>query len=648
MLIKMFDSRKIIFVILCLCIFWVTLDGAAIKVKIIVDGASLKATPDIGGQTLARVALNTILDAEEKEGTWYKVYMENEGVQVTGYLHEMLVEEYTGEDLEGALLASPAGEISQAELIAEIELKMEDQKSSIRQEQDLDGAIDKLRPLIARAFNISDAQRQKQVASEIYLWMGVAFTGKGDFYSALKEFKNMFEVEPVYAKEITRNFIDQEVIALIQNAENEYLGKITEYTLEISTEPKEATIKIDGEEIGLSPEVYRTPVPKFILQIEKDGFKTITEEIFLTLSDSKKEYVLESEGKSISVRSNPTGAKVYLNEQDTGLVTNCEIPMVPYGNYKLFVVKDNYASWEELINVSEGSQPIEIQVTLTANRYGFRRKWGGPTSGLFSQPLGMTFDNENNFYVVNIADISIIKFDSAGKIVPGWGNEGREFRKVRAPAGIAVDGRGTIYVSDLKTNSIFIFTRDGVNISRWDRSAPGDIPFNTPLGIVVDRVGDIYIADSGNHRVTKFSADGVLKQAWGIQGTGNGEFVNPVSVAFSQKNEVYVLDRTRVQKFTPDGKFLNSFGGEGSGDGEFSRPMSLFLDAMNYVYVADSGNHRIQKFDPDGEFITKWGTQGSADGQLNFPVGIVINRQGRLLVVERDNNRIQEFGVGSQ
>jgi len=368
MLVKMIDSRLKLFCILCLSVFMVTLYGASIKVKVIVDGASMKGTPDIGGQTLARVALNTILDAEEKEGSWYKVYMENEGVQVSGYLHEMLVEEYTGGDIPEEAAVKEAGATFQAELIAEIGFNVEENRTLIRQERDLEEAIDRLRSLLAKTFNISDVQRQKQMASEIYLWMGLAFSGRGDLYAALKEFKNMFVVEPAYAKEMTRNIIDPEVMALIQNAENEYKGLITEYSLEISTDPKEATVKIDGKEIGLSPEVYRTPVPKFVLDIEKEGFKPINEEIFLTLPNSKKEYALESAGKSIFIKSNPPGAQVYLNEQDTGLVTDCEIPLVPFGNHKLFMVKNNYASWEDFVDVSAG--PRQLKSRFSSSQTG--------------------------------------------------------------------------------------------------------------------------------------------------------------------------------------------------------------------------------------------------------------------------------------
>ncbi|MGD2295283.1 MAG: PEGA domain-containing protein [Candidatus Aminicenantes bacterium] len=608
----------------------------------------MKGTPEISGQTLARVALNTILDAEEKEGSWYKVYMEKEGVQMSGYIHEMLVEEYTGEELPGEEAVPEAAEALQAQLIAEIELKMDENKSLIRQERDLDKAVDALRPIIARAFSISDPQKQKEVASEVYLWLGLAYAGKEDLYAALKEFKNMFEVEPDYAKEMTRNIIDPEVIALIQNAENEYKGLITEYSLKISTDPKEAAIIINGEEIGLSPEIYRTPIPKFVLQIEKEGFKPVEEEIFLTLPASEKEYVLESAGKSIVIKSNPTGARVFLDEQDIGLETNCVTPLVPFGSHKVFLIKNNYAPWEGLVEVQSGPDPAQVEVVLTANKYGFRRKWGGPTDPLFVKPTGMAFDSQNNFYVVSTADVSVKKFDATGKFLPNWGDAGREFRKVKEPAGVAIGKNGAVYVTDLRSESVLIFSRSGAYVNKWDKLANGDKAFNVPSGIAVDRVGDIYVADSGNHRILKFSSTRSLEKAWGRKGTGNGEFMYPSAIAFNQKNEVYVLDRGRVQKFTADGQFLGSFGKQGTGDGEFNHPMGLAVDHMDYVYVADSANNRIQKFDPEGKFITKWGTKGTANGQLSYPIGIHVDQRGSIFVLERDNNRLQEFGIGSE
>lgn len=190
-------------------LFLPNLFPALIKVRVIVSDAQVKATPEIGGQNLARIALNTILDAEEKEGSWYKVYLENQGVQLSGYIHELLVEIYLESDQPGeAAGMDAAGDIPQAQRIAEIELKIEENKSLIRQERDLPQTVETLRPLIPKVFRITDAQRQRMIASEIYLWIGLAYAGQGDAFSALKEFKNMFEVDYDFAMEITRNIID--------------------------------------------------------------------------------------------------------------------------------------------------------------------------------------------------------------------------------------------------------------------------------------------------------------------------------------------------------------------------------------------------------------------------------------------------------
>ena len=620
---------------------------ALIKVRVIVSDAQVKATPEIGGQNLARIALNTILDAEEKEGSWYKVYLENQGVQLSGYIHELLVEIYMESDQPGgATSIDTPGDIPQAQRIAEIELKIEENKSLIRQERDLVQTIETLRPLIPKVFRVTDVQRQRRIAAEIYLWIGLAYAGQGDAFSALKEFKNMFEVDYDFAMEITRNIIDPEVIQLIQNAENEYKGFNTEYSLEINTDPKEATIKIDGEEIGLSPEVYSSPLPKFVLEIELNGYEPIKEEIFLSQPTSRREFVLERSGISIQVNSEPTGASVYVDEQDTELVTNCEIPFVAFGRHKVFIIKANYAPYEDLIELSEGQDPVQIDVVLTPNRYGFRRKWGSPSSQLFTQPTGIALDSQNNFYVIDNTEISVKKFDAQGKILSAWGDSGREFRRVKSPAGIAIDSKGIVYITDLRTNSLSIFNRSGVYVTRWDRTTDGGKLFEVPLGVAVDSLDDIYVADSGNHRIVKFASNGAIKNIWGAQGQRDGEFTSPAGIAVNRNNEVYVVDRSRVQKFSSEGQFLGAFGQPGQADGQFDRPSDIFVDSMDHLYVADSGNNRIQKFDPDGNFIARWGVSGEADVQLNFPVGVVVDSRGSVYVVEKNNRRFQEFGIG--
>ncbi len=525
---------------------------------------------------------------------------------------------------------------------------MEESRKLIRQEKDLTDAVDALRPLIAKAFKITDDKRQREIASEIYLWIGLAYASEGNAYSAMREFKNMFEVNQPYTKEITRNIYNPEVISLIEHAERQYLGLVSEYSLEIATDPKEAMIRINGEEIGLSPEIYRTSVPKITIEIEKGGYKPIKEEIFLTQEASKKEYILESLGRKIEITSDPKGAIVYLDDEETNQVTDCLLPFVPFGRHKINLKKDHYADWEEWVDVLEGTDPVSVVAILIAKDYVYQTKWSDPAGKTIQEPTAIAVDKEDNFYIVDVSGSKIKKYDAEGKLQFDWGNRGKEFKILKNPGGIAVDGQGFLYVTDTKNNSFVKFHNNGRFIKKWGEEGVGEQQFMRPLGIAVDRNNDIYIADSGNNRIKKYSHLGILKKIWGGRGTSDGQFIYPSALAVNQDNEVFVVDRVRVQKFSSEGEFIATWGKPGTAEGELNRPMGIFIDQQNYVYLADSGSHRIQKFDESGTFITAWGTQGVANGQLNFPIGVAVDSRGYVLVVERDNNRVQQFGVLTQ
>jgi DNA-binding beta-propeller fold protein YncE len=627
--------------------FLSSLAAAQIKLRIIVDKASIKATPEIGGQTLASVPLHTILEAELKQGEWYKVHTTHEGVQVSGFIHEMLVEEVA--EGEATPAASAAGLMkTQAEITAEIDLKLEENKNLIRQERELERALDELRPLLAKAFSVDDRQRQKQKACEIYLWLGLGYAKRGDNYGALKEFRNMFEVDFAFAKEITRNIYDPAVSNFIDQAEKQYRGLLVEYSLEISTEPKEATIKVDGKEIGQSPEVFRTTIPKFTLEVEKKGFRTIREEIFLSQASTRKDYALESIGRTITLSSDPSGAKVYLDGEDTGLTTPCSLPYVPYGGHAIKVELVHYAPREENIQVLEGQAPLAVDVVLAVKDYVPAHKWGGPGSKFFKLPKGITFDKEGNFYIVDESEIKAKKFDPEGRFQSNWGEAGREFRVLKEPTGISVDSQGYVYVTDAKNASLMKFAKNGKFATRWGKEGSKPEEFLNPAGLAIDQNDNVYVADTGNNRIVKYSAQGALKKTWGKKGAGEGDFISPAAVAVNKKNEIIVADRSRIQKFTTEGEFIQAWGKPGTGEGELSRPLGLAVDSYDYIYVADAGNHRILKFDQNGRFIAQWGTLGLAEGQMSTPAGVAVNSRGVVYIVERDNNRLQAFQAASQ
>jgi len=453
----------------------------------------------------------------------------------------------------------------------------------------------------------------------------------------------MFEVNRPYAKEITRNIFDPEIVALIQQAERQYLGLVTEYALEINTEPSGAVIKVEGREVAFSPGVYKTTSSNFVVEIEKEGFKPIREELFLTQAETTKEYTLERAGWNLEITSNPAGAKVFLDGEDTDKETDCTLPYVSFGTHTILITKEYFTSWEGEIVVDEEEMPTVLEVLLVPTVYEFFSKWGGPDKVFFQQPNGITLDKENNVYVVDLSDARVKKFDPDGKILTNWVSARQEFKKVKIPGDLAVDQDGNMYITDTNKHNVSRFGKNGQLISKWGREGVGNTEFKAPIGIAVDLEANIYVADSGNHCIKKYSHLGIFKKKWGKQGTADGDFVNPVGVALNQKGEIFVLDRSRVQKFTVEGEFIISWGRAGAEDGEFGRPNGIWVDSDNYVYVADSGNNRIQKFDENGKFVAKWGIRGAADGQMNFPNGIVVNEQGTVYVIERNNNRFQIF-----
>jgi sugar lactone lactonase YvrE len=615
-----------------------------VTVKVIVDSATVKVTPEIDGETLARIPLNTLLEAVEKEGEWYKVSFENEGLEITGFIHEMLVRELSEDELAQEVdPAAPEPIESQSAIIREIEIQLEESRQLVRQDNKFEDALNTLSPLVAKTFRVEDIQKQRQLATEIFLWTGMAYSGLGDSYAALKEIRNMFEVDHTYGKAITRNIYDPNIGGLIEQAEKEYLGIIKDYSLRISSRPERAKIEINGEYIGETPLIYRSESPKVILEIEKDGYKIEKEEMFLAQEDTDKEYVLERLGRNLEVKSIPKGARIFLDGEDTGKVTDAVLPYVPFGSHSIKITKEYHADWEQSVHIPLGEETISIEVLLPGKTYAYLKKWGARNSALFQQPIGLTMGRNGIFYVVDNSETKIKKIMPDGKIDANWSSGGKDFKNVKSPGGIAVDSQGYMFLTDEKKHAVLKFDGTGKFIKKWGKGGSGNLEFETPLGIAVDGQGNVYVADSANHCVKKFSRLGDFRQVIGKRGTANGEFVFPTAVAISQENELFVLDRTRLQKFSIEGEWLDSWGKAGTEDGAFNVPMGMCVDRNGFVYIADTGNSRIQKFDSKGVFISSWGEKGAGDGQLSFPSGIAIDEKGNVVVVERDNNRVQAF-----
>jgi sugar lactone lactonase YvrE len=619
--------------------------GAATKLKVTnIRGADIYKEP-IVSQPLTTFPLNAILEAETKRGEFWKVTFVLSGVKASGYVHEALVMEVGPTEAEGA--AATAGSVTpQAELAAEIKVKFEKYREMIAQPKNLPEAIENLRTLIARVFALEDLQKQKEWACDIYLWTGHAFAKQDDEAAAIREYRNMFEVDYRTAKSAVEDIYETNAFNLINIAERQYKGVFEGYSMRILTEPKEAIIKIDGETIGPSPSVYKTNRPRITLEIEKEGYRPI--KVLVPLKETTKElsYTLESLGRNVQVSSNPPGASVFLDDRDSGKVTDCEISYVPYGRHALKVKKEHYADYEESFTVSEGNDPLSKSALLIVKDYAAVRSWGGPDKKLTVFPKALALDKSGNFYVADESSITLQKFNPEGLLQKSWGGYGQQFKPVKVPSGIAIDSSGNFYVTDKRSCNITKFDKNGQSMKKWGKLGFKEGELNGPLGIAVDRNNDVLVVDAGNSRIVKYSSEGDLKKTWGKPGSGQGQFTLPTGVAVSKNNDVIVVDQGRIQKFTTDGAFIDSFGKRGSDEGAISRPYGICLDEHDYIYLADTGNNRVLKFAPDGRFICQWGSSGAGVGQLTAPIAVAVNEKGSVFVLESSTNvRIQEFRV---
>lgn len=628
---------------------FVTLAFSSVKLEVIVNNANIKIKPEIGGENIAKVNIGTILVGEEKQGEWYKVSFNKQDEEIIGYIHEMLVKVVDKEEIQLSDLEPPLDkELAQEEIIAEIEATIENSKKLIRQETQLDEAIESLRPLIPKVFRVADLNKQKKLAGEIYFWIGLGYAAQNKEFSALKEIKNMFEVDHSYALEISRNIYDPNIAKIINLAEKEYLGLIEEYYLKISTNPQNAILKLNGTQIGNTPKTIKSDSPIFNIEIEKDGYKTIKEEIFLVTETSEKEFILQKNGREVHISSIPSGAKIFMNGKYIEKETNANLPFVEFGTHQLKIIKTHFEDWEENFEVMQGEGPLKLEVTLKSKEYVKVDQWGKIDTNFFEAPTGITMDKQGFFYVVDESNLKIKKFRPERAFTGELTKNKRDLNKLKSPFGITVDNQGYLYVTDTRKNCVMKFDKNGNFVLSWGKEGSGDTEFNTPLGIALDSDNNVYVADSGNHKVKKFTDLGVLKEVWGDKGSAEGNFVYPAGIFVNEKNEVFVTDQKRLQKFTNNGEFILSWGDMGTEPGQFDRPTGIFTDSHNYIYISDTYNHRVQKFDETGFFITEWGSKGTQDNQLKFPMGIMVDSDGLVYVVERDNNRIQIFGISSK
>ena len=153
-------------------------------------------------------------------------------------------------------------------------------------------------------------------------------------------------------------------------------------SIKVTSSPTGARVYLDGKDTGKETNclLEDVSVGSHTIKLTKDGYEdyetTVTVEAGKEAEVSATLTEIEATG-SIQVNSNPTGAKVYLDGEDTGKETNCTLEDVSVGSHTIKLTKDGYEDYETEVTV-ERDKTATISATLTS-LYGSIKVSSTPT-----------------------------------------------------------------------------------------------------------------------------------------------------------------------------------------------------------------------------------------------------------------------------
>jgi hypothetical protein len=320
---------------------------------------------------------------------------------------------YDAENPDGSVVhTARIGVITSSTQQKRFEELLNEGKRLMQEEFDYEGAIQKFNDALADAVTV-------QQKSDVYFLLSFAYYATLDARGR-QAFENVVQklIEVDYHRTLDREICPPRYIEWFQEIKKEYgalqilskpegadvflsgqtesVGKTplivgvragdAKITLKHGSETKEDTIAVAAGAETLSP-VYtfaslaapeEKPIeeaPEVAVQEgikKKGGSKTMLYVLggIIVAGGAAAALLLGGGGTdeetSIQVNSNPTGANVYLDGQNTGRTTNTTLTGVSPGTHRVDVLKDGYGDYETSVSVTSG-QTATVNATLTAH-----------------------------------------------------------------------------------------------------------------------------------------------------------------------------------------------------------------------------------------------------------------------------------------
>ncbi|WP_094227363.1 PEGA domain-containing protein [Methanolobus psychrotolerans] len=150
-------------------------------------------------------------------------------------------------------------------------------------------------------------------------------------------------------------------------------------SVSISTDPRSASISIDGRYTGVSPLTLDALIPgSHTIALSMNGYRDVSDSFYINAGTSTTySMVLVKKNGNIDIDSAPSGASVYLAGTYKG-VTPMYIENIPPETYNIRLIKEGYKDLDRTVTVKDGAT---ASVSVSMDRLSLSEKVTATVSG---------------------------------------------------------------------------------------------------------------------------------------------------------------------------------------------------------------------------------------------------------------------------